>query len=112
MGNTNPPHQRKRRPIGVVLSTLLLSIFACTGGEYARQHRVARYLDAIRDDPVRVEAFVRDMPKGADCHTHLSGVPDAESYLRWAVQDGLCVRTTDGAMGKPPAGPASCRRRS
>jgi len=105
MGNTNPPHRRKRRPIRVILSALLLVACGCAGGDYARHYRVERYLDAIRDDPVRLEAFVRDMPKGADCHTHLSGVPDAESYLRWAAEDGLCVRTADGALEPPPCGP-------
>lgn len=31
------------------------------------------------------------MPKGADLHSHLSGAVYAESFLRWAAEDGACV---------------------
>ena len=33
------------------------------------------------------------MPKGGDLHNHLSGAIYAESYLRWAAEDGLCIAT-------------------
>jgi len=33
------------------------------------------------------------MPKGGDLHNHLSGSVYAESYLRYAATDGLCVDT-------------------
>ena len=33
------------------------------------------------------------MPKGGDLHNHLSGAIYAESYLRWAAEDGLCLAT-------------------
>jgi adenosine deaminase len=33
------------------------------------------------------------MPKGGDLHNHLSGSVYAESYLRYAAADGLCVDT-------------------
>ena len=35
--------------------------------------------------------FCSSMPKGGDLHNHLSGAVYAESFIRWAVQDGLCV---------------------
>src|SRR5258707_4357093 len=31
------------------------------------------------------------MPKGGDLHNHLSGSVYAESYLRYAADDGICV---------------------
>ncbi|MBT6205871.1 MAG: adenosine deaminase [Rhodospirillaceae bacterium] len=34
------------------------------------------------------------MPKGGDLHNHLTGAIYAESYIDWAVQDGLCVDAT------------------
>ena len=33
------------------------------------------------------------MPKGGDLHNHLSGAIYAESYLRWAAEDNLCLAT-------------------
>ena len=52
------------------------------------------------------------MPKGGDLHNHLSGAIYAESYLRWAADDKLCVVTAtftvvagpcDATAGRPPA---------
>jgi adenosine deaminase/adenosine deaminase CECR1 len=34
------------------------------------------------------------MPKGGDLHTHLTGAVYAESYLRWAEEQNLCVQMT------------------
>ncbi len=57
-------------------------------------------------------AFLTQMPKGGDLHNHLSGAIYAESYLRWAADDGLCIATAtlsiaggacDAAAGRPPA---------
>jgi adenosine deaminase len=70
----------------------------------------ARRLAAIRRDPLRLRAFLRDMPKGADLHNHLSGAIYAESYLRWAAEDRLCLSTPsiaivecNGASSQVPA---------
>jgi hypothetical protein len=54
--------------------------------------RTARYLDSIRDDPARLLLFLRELPKGGDIHTHLSGAIYAETYIDWAAQAGLCAR--------------------
>lgn len=35
--------------------------------------------------------FLQAMPKGGDLHNHLSGSVYAESYLRYAANDGICV---------------------
>lgn len=51
----------------------------------------ARYLESIRADPLRVAAFLRELPKGADLHNHLSGAVYAESFLAWAAEDGRCI---------------------
>ena len=80
----------------------LLALFALTGeapsrppappGEN-REASTARRLSALRRDPLRLRAFLREMPKGGDLHNHLSGAIYAESYLRWAAEDQLCVAT-------------------
>ncbi len=53
----------------------------------------ARRLSAIRNQPLLLEAFLREMPKGGDLHNHLSGAIYAESYIRWAAEDKLCLVT-------------------
>jgi hypothetical protein len=71
----------------------------------------ARRFAAIRDEPVPLLAFLRRMPKGGDLHNHLSGAIYAESYLRWAAEDGLCLAVAtmtivtgpcDADAGRPP----------
>lgn len=51
----------------------------------------ARYMESVRGEPAALGTFLREMPKGGDLHSHLSGAVYAESYLRWAAEDGLCV---------------------
>jgi len=49
------------------------------------------------------------MPKGGDLHNHLGGAIYAESFVRWAASDGLCVATTSYALGLPPCNAAAGR---
>lgn len=72
----------------------------------------AAYFASIRNNPPLLLAFLTGMPKGGDLHNHLSGAIYAESYLRWAAEDGLCVVTAtlsivsgpcDAGAGRPPA---------
>jgi adenosine deaminase len=46
-------------------------------------------------------AFLAPMPKGADLHMHLSGAIYAETFLRDAVQQNLCVNDTTMTLNKP-----------
>ncbi len=57
-----------------------------------------RSLAIIRNNPARLWPFLREMPKGGDLHNHLSGAIYAESYLRWAAEDGLCLATATMTM--------------
>jgi adenosine deaminase len=43
-----------------------------------------------------------EFPKGADLHVHLSGAVYAESLIRAAGEDGLCVDPTALSFAKPP----------
>jgi hypothetical protein len=80
--------------------------------EDAAEAATARRLAAVRNDPLLLELFLREMPKGGDLHNHLSGSIYAESYLQWAVEENLCLVTAtltlvsgacDAAAGRPPA---------
>jgi adenosine deaminase len=53
--------------------------------------RTAHALDLARTDPLNLYAFLARMPKGADLHNHLSGAVYAESWIRAAADDNLCV---------------------
>ncbi len=69
---------------------------AASPGAAADLHtlRTERALDAARKQgPPALRAFLVRMPKGADLHVHLSGAVYAESFLRAAGEDGLCIDT-------------------
>ncbi len=56
------------------------------------QARVERAFEAAKKQgPLTLRDFLVDMPKGADLHVHLSGAVYAESWIRAAGDDGLCV---------------------
>ena len=92
-----------------VLALLLgLALAACTAPPSitplptSNEARTAAYLQQIRDRPPYLDAFLRRMPKGGDLHSHLSGAVYAESYVRWAADDGLCIIRASLTLAKPP----------
>ena len=93
----------------------LVSFFAClvlviattlhaqTPGGEARAARA--YQTAAHDGPLALRAFLAQFPKGADLHIHLSGAVYAESFIRDAGEDGLCVDPAALSFAKPPCAP-------
>ena len=57
-------------------------------------------LAAARANPLQLRQFLKKMPKGADLHYHLSGGVYAETFIRDAAEDGLCVDTKKLAFVK------------
>ncbi len=99
-----------RRAIAAAI--VLLCAVRLFGAGDANEAATARKFASIRNQPLALEAFLREMPKGGDLHNHLSGSIYAESYLRWAVDDNSCVVIAtftiaggpcDAGGGKPPA---------
>jgi adenosine deaminase len=71
----------------------------------SHEARTARAFEAARKQgPPALRDFLIGMPKGADLHVHLSGAVYAESFLRAAGEDGLCVDTKALSFAKPPSG--------
>ena len=68
----------------------------------SREAATAAAMERLRDSPPRLYAFLREMPKGADLHMHLSGAVYAESFIRWAVEDGLCISRRDLTIIRQP----------
>jgi adenosine deaminase len=73
---------------------------AAAKAETAEQ-RAARAYEAARANPLELEAFLRRMPKGSDLHYHFPGGIYAETWIRDAAEDGLCVDLATHAFVKP-----------
>src|SRR6478736_2244477 len=71
------------------------------------EQKTARYFESVRSQPLLLHAFLQQMPKGGDLHNHLSGAVYAESFIKYAVQDGLCVDRNVLALAQPPCDPAT-----
>ncbi len=76
-------------------ATLLLLAAACAPAQKAQpataEARTAQRLEALRDQPPALRAFLFRMPKGGDLHMHLSGAVYAETFIANAAEDNLCV---------------------
>ena len=71
----------------------------------AHEARAARAFEAAKKQgPLALHDFLVAMPKGADLHVHLSGGVYAESWIRAAGEDGLCIDTKALSFAKPPSG--------
>lgn len=69
------------------------------------EERTARaFEEARKEGPLALRAFLYEMPKGGDLHVHLSGAVYAESFLRAAGEDGLCVDTVRLEFVRPEHG--------
>lgn len=66
----------------------------------ARQ--AAILFDGLAGQPARLRMLMRELPKGADLHNHLSGAVYAESYLAWARASHLCLDAATHALSPPP----------
>jgi adenosine deaminase len=72
----------------------------------AHEARAAHaYQAAMHAGPPALRAFLDQFPKGADLHIHLSGAVYAESFIREAGEDGLCVDPAALSFAQPPCAP-------
>jgi adenosine deaminase len=60
------------------------------------------YQIAAQAGPLTLHGFLVDFPKGADLHVHLSGAVYAETFIRDAGEDALCVDPVALSFAKPP----------
>lgn len=71
------------------------------------EQRAELNLEAARTNPASLRVFLLRMPKGADLHNHLSGAVYAESWIRAAAEDQLCVDLASLSFAKPATSAAS-----
>ena len=90
--------------VRALLTAVLVAIAATAVAQAgaAAESATARKFSALRTQPLALEAFLREMPKGGDLHNHLSGSIYAESYLRWAAEDQLCLIVATYTLAAPP----------
>ena len=75
-------------------------------GQSEGERRGTLNLESARTNPLQLRNLLKKMPKGADLHNHLSGAVYAESWIRAAVEDQLCVNVASLSFAKP--GDGSC----
>ena len=80
----------------------------CSGSRASRAYQAA-----VRQGPLAVQAFLADFPKGADLHFHLGAGVYAETIIRVAAEDKVCIdpakaefaRNQQGKTLKEPCAP-------
>lgn len=95
----------------LVCSSFLLCLAASAPAQHPartravtpQEQRAVRAFDKAKQSPLELYAFLDRMPKGADLHMHLSGAVYAETFLRDAAADGLCVNRATLSFFKPLA---------
>jgi adenosine deaminase len=77
----------------LAVSVAILSSFRAAAQSVSSfELRTARAFEAARKQgPGALRAFLYGMPKGADLHSHLVGAVYAETFIREAGEDGVCV---------------------
>jgi adenosine deaminase len=64
------------------------------------EQRAIQAFNVARRSPLELNAFLARMPKGADLHMHLSGAVYAETFIKDAAADLLCVNPTTLSLTK------------
>ena len=97
------------RRLAQLLACIALLAAACSKAPNSRisetEARASRIYQATAyKGPLALYAFLTPFPKGADLHVHLSGAVYAETFIRDAGEDGLCVDPAALKFVKPPCG--------
>jgi adenosine deaminase len=65
------------------------------------EQRAELNLQAAKANALQLRHFLLGMPKGADLHNHLGGAVYAESWIRVAAEEHLCVDPQDHSFSRP-----------
>jgi adenosine deaminase len=90
--------------VAVLLAALAVPAIAAAQRQAAEgELRAAKALDAVRGDPLALHVFLKRMPKGGELHNHLHSAVFAETLIRDAIEDKLCVDEAAHSLAKPQA---------
>jgi adenosine deaminase len=74
-----------------------------TSAATPREQRAIRAFNTAKQSPLELTSFLARMPKGGDLHMHLSGAVYAETFIKDAAADLLCVDPKTMSLFKPKA---------
>lgn len=86
---------------------LLATVLGNTGVVEAKtrwdnsQQALQDAINSFKSD-LLLRALLKEMPKGGDLHSHLSGAITMERLIEWGAADGVCVNTTTYIASPPP----------
>ncbi|HEX3374417.1 MAG TPA: adenosine deaminase [Edaphobacter sp.] len=95
------PAQTSSRP--ATRSTTQRATKTSTAAATPREQHAIRAFNSAKQSPLELSAFLTRMPKGADLHMHLSGAVYAETFIKNAAADLLCVDPKIMSFFKPAA---------
>ena len=91
-----------RRPARLFACFLFAALTVHAQAPSPETRAAQAYRTAAQAGPLALRAFLAQFPKGADLHVHFSGAVYAETYIRDAGEDGLCVDPAALSFAKPP----------
>jgi adenosine deaminase len=95
-------------PLVLFISFQPLHAAPASRAQSAEDRTANAFEEARKQGSAALRAFFYQMPKGTDLHVHLSGAVYAESFIRAAGEDGLCVTPATLAFSK--AQPAAAQQ--
>ena len=82
----------------LVLACVGLLLGACAPHVSATSDGAASRFEAARPSPPLLRAFLYQMPKGGDLHSHLSGAAYAEALIVAGASAGICIDPAKSAV--------------
>ncbi len=87
----------------LALFALVFPVVSVSVAQSPAELRAERAYDAaVKGGPLTLRAFLDQFPKGADLHVHLGGAVYAETFIRDAAEDGLCIDPKALDLAQPP----------
>jgi adenosine deaminase len=91
----------------LLLAVVVISVSLGLGSDAANltngeRRAIQAFADAQAQGEPALYALLRDMPKGGDLHMHLSGAVYAETFIKDAAADGMCVDVKALSLLKNP----------
>ena len=75
--------------LNLAMTILIAEVFPTTAA--AGEDETRAYFRQVRHEPTLLRGFLYAFPKGGELHNHLDGAIYAETYIRWAAEDGKCI---------------------
>ena len=86
----------------------LAALFLAANAPADQTGAQARF-ERVKDEPTLLREFLYAFPKGGDLHNHVDGAVYAETYIRWAAEDGKCIDLDSYIVIMPPCDAAAGR---